>query len=125
MKIHEIIRKLRIENNSTQEQVANYLGVTAPAVHKWEKGIFYPDIALFLNQLSAVIEANGFEEGYALAMEKLKEYPTCDALIFHTAMILDGAQMLCSVQKEYAKQYVDQIKSLYERAAKGNRRRGD
>lgn len=39
MKINEIIRQRRIERNLTQEQVANYLGVTAPAVNKWEKGV--------------------------------------------------------------------------------------
>lgn len=39
MKINETIRQRRIERNLTQEQVANYLGVTAPAVNKWEKGV--------------------------------------------------------------------------------------
>lgn len=39
MKIHEIIRKYRKEACLTQEQVANYLGVTAPAVNKWERGV--------------------------------------------------------------------------------------
>ena len=46
MKIHEIIRERRLAKNYTQEQVANYLGVTTPAVNKWEKGISYPDITL-------------------------------------------------------------------------------
>ena len=45
MKINETIRQRHIERNLTQEQVANYLGVTAPAVNKWEKGT-YPDITL-------------------------------------------------------------------------------
>lgn len=39
MKINETIRQRRIERYLTQEQVANYLGVTAPAVNKWEKGV--------------------------------------------------------------------------------------
>lgn len=39
MKIHEIIRERRLAKNYTQEQVANYLGVTTPAVNKWEKGV--------------------------------------------------------------------------------------
>lgn len=30
----------------TQEQVADYLGVSTPAVNKWEKGGCYPDITL-------------------------------------------------------------------------------
>jgi putative transcriptional regulator len=39
MKINEVIRKYRKEGNLTQEQIANYLGVTAPAVNKWVNGI--------------------------------------------------------------------------------------
>ena len=46
MKINEIIRERRLAKGFTQEQVANYLGVSAPAVNKWEKGISYPDIVL-------------------------------------------------------------------------------
>ena len=89
MKINETIRQRRIERNLTQEQVANYLGVTAPAVNKWEKGTSYPDItilpalariletdsntllsfkeelteqeiAIFLNTLSEMLEKDGF-----------------------------------------------------------------
>ena len=47
MKINEIIRKKRIEKGYTQEQLASFLGVSAPAVNKWEKAISYPDITLF------------------------------------------------------------------------------
>lgn len=46
MKIHEIIRKCRKERGLTQEELARYLGVSAPAVNKWEKGLSYPDITL-------------------------------------------------------------------------------
>lgn len=46
MKIHEIIRKSRKEKGLTQEELARYLGVSAPAVNKWEKGQSYPDITL-------------------------------------------------------------------------------
>lgn len=38
MKIGEVIRKYRKEKDLTQEQMANYLGVSAPAVNKWENG---------------------------------------------------------------------------------------
>ena len=44
MKIGEIIREKRKELSLTQEQLADLLGVSAPAVHKWEKGSTYPDI---------------------------------------------------------------------------------
>nr|WP_313133896.1 helix-turn-helix transcriptional regulator [Anaerocolumna sp.] len=43
MRINEVIRKYRKAANLTQEQVANYLGVTAPAVNKWENGISMQD----------------------------------------------------------------------------------
>ncbi len=39
MKINNIIRQKRLEKGLTQEQVANYLGVTTPAVSKWETGV--------------------------------------------------------------------------------------
>lgn len=38
MKMHEIIKKRRLEKNLTQEQIAQFLGVSTPAVNKWEKG---------------------------------------------------------------------------------------
>lgn len=38
MKINQIIRKKRKELSLTQEQVADFLGVSTPAVNKWEKG---------------------------------------------------------------------------------------
>lgn len=39
MKLGEIIREKRKTLSLTQEQLADYLGVSAPAVHKWEKGV--------------------------------------------------------------------------------------
>ena len=39
MRIHEIIREKRLEQKMTQEQLAEKLGVSAPAVNKWEKGV--------------------------------------------------------------------------------------
>ncbi len=46
MKINEIIREKRKALSLTQEQIAEYLGVSTPAVNKWEKGSTYPDITL-------------------------------------------------------------------------------
>ena len=46
MKIGEVIRKYRKEHKLTQEDMATRLGVTAPAVNKWEHGNTMPDIAL-------------------------------------------------------------------------------
>lgn len=38
MRINEIIKEKRSEQGLTQEQVAEYLGVSTPAVNKWERG---------------------------------------------------------------------------------------
>ena len=46
MQIGTVIRKYRKEKNMTQEEMASYLGVTAPAVNKWENGNACPDIML-------------------------------------------------------------------------------
>lgn len=46
MPIGEVIRTYRKNKNMTQEEMAGRLGVTAPAVNKWENGNSYPDITL-------------------------------------------------------------------------------
>ena len=46
MEIGEIIRRCRKQKNLTQEEMANRLGVTAPAVNKWENGGSLPDITM-------------------------------------------------------------------------------
>lgn len=38
MKTGEVIRKYRKQKELTQEEMAARLGVTAPAVNKWENG---------------------------------------------------------------------------------------
>ena len=44
MRIGEQIKNYRKTAGLTQEQVANYLGVSTPAVNKWEKGVSVPNI---------------------------------------------------------------------------------
>lgn len=39
MKINDVIRTKRLELGMTQEQVATRLGVSTPAVNKWERGV--------------------------------------------------------------------------------------
>ena len=42
MQMNDVIRRKRRELGLTQEQVAEYLGVSAPAVNKWESGRHLP-----------------------------------------------------------------------------------
>ena len=150
MKINEMIKQKRIEQKLTQEQVAKYLGVSAPAVNKWEKGTSYPDItllpplarllhtdlntllsfhetltdreiALFLNDLSAIADQDGFQTAYDTALEKIRLFPTCDSLILNSALFLEG----CLIYKKgrlskETKQYQEKIENLFLRAAESN-----
>ena len=47
MAISKVIQERRKALGLTQEQVAEYLGVTTPAVNKWENGLCLPDAAQY------------------------------------------------------------------------------
>ena len=57
MYLSENLRKYRIINNLTQEDVADYLGITAQSVSKWERGESYPDIT-FLPALANIFQTS-------------------------------------------------------------------
>lgn len=44
LSIAPVLRELRRDHNTTQEQLAAHLGVTAQAISRWEAGTGYPDI---------------------------------------------------------------------------------
>lgn len=147
MPINNIIREKRKEIGLTQEQIAEYLGVSAPAVSKWESGATYPDITMlpalarllrvdlntllcfneglseqeinnFSKQLYDQLLTNGFDSGVAMVTDKIKEYPNCGQLIHSAAILLDGALVMSGMTHEEKEVYNSQIIALYERAAK-------
>ena len=76
MKIGQIIRAYRKDRGLTQEEMARRLGVTAPAVNKWEKDNALPDISMLapiarLLQVS-LDELLGYRE--ALTNEEIVAY---------------------------------------------------
>jgi transcriptional regulator with XRE-family HTH domain len=102
MKIGEIIREKRRALSLTQEQLADLLGVSAPAVHKWEKGTTYPDITTlpvlarllhtdlntllsfqedltaeeitcFTNDLDKMIREEGYEAAFQRGMDEIHQ----------------------------------------------------
>ena len=142
MKMNEVIREKRKELGLTQEQMAVYLGVTAPAVHKWEKGSSLPDVTIlpalarllkidlntlfsfeeeltdqeinvFCNDVILKIQAENYDAGFKLAMEKDCEYPNCEKLIINLASMLDGALSMFFVEQREI--YTKEIEKLYER----------
>lgn len=139
MKINEIIREKRKLENLTQEQLAEKLGVSAPAVNKWEKGSCYPDITLlprlarilkcdlntllsfkddltdkevgdFANELAKIIGEEGFSVGFNIATDKIQEYQTSDKLILTVATILQGSLVMYDVkEKERYENYIEEL----------------
>jgi transcriptional regulator with XRE-family HTH domain len=147
MQINKIIQEKRKEFGLTQEQIAEYLGVSTPAVNKWEKGSTYPDISLlpalarllkidlntllcfdeglseqevshFSKKVYDTIRETGFESGFSMVIKKIQEYPNCYLLIHLTALLLDGALMMSGMNPDDKAKYNSQITALYERAAK-------
>ena len=53
----ENLKKYRILKNMTKEDIADYLGITAQSVSKWERGESYPDIT-FLPALENIFETS-------------------------------------------------------------------
>ena len=50
-KIGQFIKKIRKDNNLTQQDLADKYGVTYQAVSKWERGINLPEVSL-IRQIS-------------------------------------------------------------------------
>ena len=149
MPMNIIIQEKRKEIGLTQEQIGEYLGVSTPAVNKWEKGYTYPDISIlpalarllkidlntllcfndgltekevnhFSREVSDKITTSGFEAGFKLSMAKIREYPNCHLLIYSIALILDGALLMYEATIEDKEPYKKQITALYERDANSN-----
>ena len=103
MNIGNVIKKYRKELGYTQEEMANRLGVTTPAVNKWENGNSNPDIELLapiarllhisldtllsfrenltdleieemIHKMDKMFSEEGFEKTYQWAVNTIKEY---------------------------------------------------
>lgn len=143
MQLGNVIRKYRKEKNLTQEEMAVYLGVTAPAVNKWESGASCPDIALLspiarllgistdtllsfkeeltreeigqiINGIAEKMQTEDFGEVFEEAMQIIREYPNCELLILTMAQILDSGRIIIEI--ENFEEYEDRIIVLFERA---------
>ena len=142
MQIGQVIRKYRKENNLTQEEMANRLGVTTPAVNKWENGNSYPDILLLtpiarllhisldtllsyqedlsdaeigniVQEMDRRLKEDSYEEVFQWAKEIIETYPNCKMLIWQLATILDAQRLLQSVSN--TEKYDTYIINWFER----------
>lgn len=142
MQLGKTIRKYRKEKGMTQEEMAHRLGVTTPAVNKWENENSYPDITLlapiarllgisldtllsFQEELtteeinSIVIEANQklksetYDAVFCWARSIIETYPNCLILIWQLSTILDALRLIKEIPN--SENYDDYIISCYNR----------
>ncbi len=143
MGIGDVIREYRKRKNMTQEQMANYLGVTAPAVNKWENGNSLPDITLLapiarlldisldtllsfhetlsneeinkiITELDFKLREETYDEAFHYAKLNIKKYPNCHQLIWQSALILDTHRLAKDILN--TDNYEEYIHTCYVRA---------
>ena len=149
MNIGEQIRTYRKAHNLTQEQVADALGVTAPAVNKWERAGSFPDITLlpalarlleidmntlfsfheelteieianFVNALYERALTGEIAEAFADAQEKIRDYPHCTPLLYTCATLLSASLTLSAVPPEGREKYNARIRDWFTRASESD-----
>ena len=142
MTIGDVIKKYRKNKGMTQEEMAVRLGVTAPAVNKWERGNTLPDVALlapiarllgittdellsfkddltdeeisqYLLKIQKDLESKDFHDIFLSVKEKVEEYPNCEKLIWQAAVILDAKRMTIELPNQ--DKYDKVIFGWYER----------
>ena len=141
MNIGSVIKKYRKEAGYTQEEMANRLGVTTPAVNKWENGNSKPDIELlspiarllhisldtllsfqekltdfeigeFIQKMDKMFSEEGYEKTYQWAVNTIKKYPNCTMLIWQIAVMLDSRRIIGECDNP--DKYDEQINAWYE-----------
>jgi|GEM_PF-165588 len=145
--IGKIIYTLRKKNRVTQEQLAGAVGVSVPAVSKWETGNSYPDITLLMpiarflgvtvdgllhyeseippekvleieKECARKFEAEGFAAGSHLCQKYLIEYPNNLYLKFRIAYLLPWYAAKCGVEEETAAAAAEKAEELMKEAAR-------
>lgn len=140
--IGEVIRIYRKKKGMTQEEIANRLGVTTPAVNKWENGNSYPDISLLaplarlleistdtllsyreelteqevvqvLGDLGKLMKDGDYEKAYRQTVSLVLEYPNCEELMLSAAQKLDAYRLI--LKPDDSGEYEETILSYYER----------
>ena len=113
IKLAENIRSFRKERKMTQEELAEALGVTVGAVHKWEKELSTPDLSIIfamadlfatstdvllgyqwqnssvrdcVQKIQQLIQEKNFEDAVAEAEKAMKKFPNIFEIVYHGAM---------------------------------------
>lgn len=147
MQMKDVIRRKRKELDLTQEQMAEYLGVSAPAVNKWESGATYPDLSLvpalarllktdlntlmcfhedptreeiaqYMNEVAEISRKDGGKAAFERVRKLVEEYPSCGELLCQMAAMLQGMAVLGQAKEGLQREWQAYAFRLYERAEK-------
>lgn len=142
MPMNLVIQEKRKELGLTQEQIAEYLNVSIPAVCKWEKGSTSPDIALlsplarllkidlntllcfqedmspqeisrFCNEITGIVQTEGIDAGFEAARQKIHEYPHNKTLLHYLTLQLDGLLIMSALPSDKMCQYDNMLMEWY------------
>lgn len=143
IKIGKTIYTLRKEKQMTQEQLGSLIGVSAPAVSKWENDSTYPDITLLsplaralgttvdtllsfqqelneseLEQLTSSLKEyfikNGFRAGIKKCKEYFEEYPNSEKLKFKIIM-MTSMNLVYTLDSDYTDEEYENVETYNEK----------
>lgn len=116
MYIGENIKRLRLAKNITQEKLAEYLNISAPAVSKWERGETLPDITMVVPLASyfgvTSDELLGFDEAAEKAdiQKRLEEYFDLQ----RAGMVDKCPPLIIALRKEYPNDFLVAVIYMWE-----------
>ena len=105
------LRRLRNTRNITQEELANYIGVSFQAVSKWERGDGYPDITFILPLASFFCVS--IDE--LLCMNFEKEEKQVDEIIKNAENLIEGIHFITDENRHLFGEQVAILAEGYKR----------
>ena len=152
MQLGSVIKNLRKEKNLTQKELAKRLGVTAPAVNKWENGHTLPDISLLspiarlldisidtllshekelsdaeanilLKQADEKLKSEPLEEAFLWIKNQISQFPNCYFMILYMAIIFDSHRQIEKLSSN--EKHEEFIINCYEQALESEKTKTD
>ncbi|MFQ7076154.1 MAG: transcriptional regulator, partial [Clostridia bacterium] len=98
--------------------LARLLDTDANTLLSFKDDLSKNEIALILNDITSKMEKESFVDAYNTAMEKIKEYPNSEELIFYSALVLSGGiELYYASNKDY---YKEELDNLFKRVIYGD-----
>ena len=151
MKIGEKVKLLRRKNDVTQDRLAEYLGVTAQAISRWESETCYPDIEIlpaladffsisvdellcvdqtkkelkikeYINEANNVQLHGDFDSAIQIYRRALREYPSSFQLQIELACAIGAIDNSTKISQELCEEGIDICTRILEDCTNDNLR---